>query len=89
MPCAFIIFFQARTRARLSAESMSATDRGSPSEKGAVTSSQPGGRTPNRLASRAAKILAFSPPNPGSASSRRTSSRPSAAPVHTAAASPP
>ena len=68
---------------------MSATERGWSSEKGAVASSHPGGRTPNRLASIAEKILDFSPPKPGSARTRRTSSWPSSTPVHTAAASPP
>ena len=43
-------------------ESMSATERGVASEKGAAASSQPVGRLPRRLARMAMKILDFSSP---------------------------
>jgi hypothetical protein len=80
--------FHSRTAARDSGPLTSAADRGWSSENGPAASSQPGGRTSNRLASNAMKIIVFSSPNPGKARSLEDSSQPVSTSAHTSSASP-
>src|SRR5581483_11775259 len=89
LPFFFIICFHSRTRASVSGESMSATDRGVSSANGPAASCHPSGRTPIRLARIATKMRAFSSPYPGSARRRAKSSSPVSASFHTRSAAPP
>ena len=76
LPAAFWACFHARTTASEAGSWMSAMVRGRSSPNAPAAASQPSGRIPNRLASRAMKIRDFSSPKPGSVRRRRYRSSP-------------